>query len=336
MLLASGNRIGWLDLPIRVQAAVQEIIGGEVVSAHSQSGGFSPGTADRVVTSNGRRAFVKAVSPAQNERSVTLARREAAVAAALPAHAPAPRLLGSYDDRDWVALIFEDTEGRHPRTPWVDLELDATVTALRELALALTPSPLAGVPTAAEHLRSDFAGWHKVAADPPPDLDPWAAAHLTELRAAADRALAAVGTGHTLVHCDIRADNLLVRPDGSIVIVDWPWACTGPAWLDTVLLGLNVLVYGGSPERAFAGVDPGVCADVLAGFAGYFVDIGRRPDPPGLPTVRAFQRAQGNALLPWLREKPPRLRENVSTATQHTPGIAAVPPEAAARQAPPP
>ena len=58
-------RIGWADLPERVRDEVQAIIGGEVVSAVSQSGGFSPGTADRVVTTNGRRAFVKAVSPAR-------------------------------------------------------------------------------------------------------------------------------------------------------------------------------------------------------------------------------------------------------------------------------
>jgi len=259
-----------------------------------------------VRTTSGRRAFVKAVSPAQNEYSAQLARREATIAAELPVGAPVPRLLGTYDEGHdhsdgWVALVFEDIEGRHPRTPWVDAELAATVTALRELALTLTPSPLTAVPTAAEHLGSDLAGWHKVAADPPGDLDPWAAAHLTELRAAADRGLAAIGTGNTLTHCDVRADNLLVRPDGSIVIVDWPAACTGPAWFDTVLLGMNVIVYGGSPERVFAGLDPGICADVLAASAGYFLHASRLPDPPGLPTVRAFQRAQGDALLPWLK-----------------------------------
>jgi len=40
---------------------------------------------------------------------------------------------------------------------------------------------------------------------------------------------------------------------------------------------------------------------VLAGIAGYFLHTSRLPDPPGLPTVRAFQRAQGDALLPWLK-----------------------------------
>jgi len=132
MIAASGRRIGWHDLPPRVRAAVEEIIGGHVTSADSQTGGFSPGTADRVRTSSGRRAFVKAVSPAQNEHSVRLARREAAITAALPANAPVPRLLGTYDESTydeaatgWIALVFEDIDGRQPRTPWVDQELAA-------------------------------------------------------------------------------------------------------------------------------------------------------------------------------------------------------------------
>jgi hypothetical protein len=38
----------------------------------------------------------------------------------------------------------------------------------------------------------------------------------------------------------------------------------------------------------------------LAALAGYFVDQCRRPPPPGIPTARAFQRAQGDALISWL------------------------------------
>src|SRR6185437_5917666 len=97
-----------------VRAAVEGIVGGPVVAAQTQRGGFSPGTADRVRTADGRRAFVKAVSPAQNEFSAVLHRREAVVTAALPGYAPTPRLLGCYDDGDWVALVLEDIDGRHP------------------------------------------------------------------------------------------------------------------------------------------------------------------------------------------------------------------------------
>ena len=297
-----GVRIGWADLPARIREQVEAAVGGAVVRAVSQNGGFSPGTADRVVTANGRRAFVKAVSTGINTRSVELARAEAHVTARMPAGAPVPRLLRHLDDGEWVVLVHEDVEGRHPRTPWVRAEIDATVRALRQLARAVTPAPLTDLPRAADQLAPHFGGWARLAADPPADLDPWAATHLGELRAAADRGLAAVTTGDTLVHCDLRADNLLVRPDGSVVVVDWPYGCTGPAWLDTLLLAMDVLVHGGPTDRLLSGIDPDVATGLIAGFTGDFLDRSRHPSP-GIPHVRAFQRAQADAVLPWLRAR---------------------------------
>jgi hypothetical protein len=116
MTQATGVRIGWADLPGKVRSAIEDLLGSPVVEAVSQPGGFSPGTADRVRTAAGTRAFVKAVSMAQNPGSVEFHRREAAVTARLPAEAAAPRLLGTYDDGEWVALVLEDVPGR-PRTP---------------------------------------------------------------------------------------------------------------------------------------------------------------------------------------------------------------------------
>ena len=302
MIQTFGIRIGWADLPWGIREQVETVVGGPVVRAVSQAGGFSPGTADRVVTADGRRAFVKAVSTELSLRSVELARAEAHVTAQMPAAAPVPRLLAVLDDGEWVVLIHEDVEGRHPRTPWVENEIRATVRALRQLAAALTPPPVTGVPTAAEHLAQCFGGWDRIAADPLPDLDPWVAARLDDLRAAADRGLAAVGTGATLAHCDVRADNLLVRPDGSVVVVDWPYGCVGPAWLDTLLLAMNVLVHGGAGDRLLAGLDPRTTTDVITAFTGDFLDRSRHPSP-GIPHVRAFQRAHADAVLPWLRAR---------------------------------
>lgn len=309
MTSASGVRIGWADLPHDVRSAVEEIVGGAVVEAVSQVGGFSPGTADRVRTADGRCAFVKAVSPAQNERSPELHRQEARVTAALPASVPAPQFLGCYDDGEWVALVLQDIEGRHPATPWVSDELDRVLTVLDDLAGSLTPPPLPGLETAADLLAEDFGGWRRISADPPADLDPWTARHLDELRALADRGLAAL-TGDTLVHTDIRADNVLLSPDGTVTIVDWPWACRGPAWLDTLLL-INARLYGGHDTHALltrraavTGTDPQDLIAVLTGLAGYFADAARQPPPKGLPTLRAFQRAHADTVLSWLREVP--------------------------------
>jgi aminoglycoside phosphotransferase (APT) family kinase protein len=307
---ATKTRIHWTDLPAPVRAAVEELLGDRVVAAVSQPGGFSPGTADRVRTAGGRRAFVKAVSPDQNDRSPHLHRAEALVAAALPATAPAPQLLGSYDDGYWVALVFTDIEGRHPLTPWDGAELAAVLSTLETMAALLRPTSVAA-PTAAERLRHDFAGWRRIAADPPADLDPWARDRLPELVAATDRGLAALAD-ETLCHLDIRADNLLIGPGGRVTVVDWPWACRGPAWLDSLLVLINVQVHGGhDPETLLcahpltARADPAGVTGVLAGLAGFFLDGARQPPPPGIPTVRAFQRWQGDRLLPWLARRVP-------------------------------
>jgi aminoglycoside phosphotransferase len=309
MVVASGVRIGWADVPEHVQARVESILGDRVVSAYSQRGGFSPGTADRVRTASGGRAFVKAVSPAQNERSVQLLRREALVAGALPAGIPAPRLLGWHDDGEWVALVLQDVEGRHPVTPWTAAELDAVLGTLRMLADGTTPCPMPELPTAAVSLGKDLSGWERLAADRPDDLDPWAAARLPELVELGAAGVAALA-GDTVAHTDLRADNLLVGPDGAVTVVDWPWACVGPAWLDTAMLMVNVNLFGGHDVDALLtayavplGADPAEVTALLAGMTGYFLDACRQPPPPGLPTVRAFQRAQGEATLRWLRTR---------------------------------
>lgn len=309
MPTATGVRITWTDLPDHVRTSVEEIVGGRVVEARSQPGGFSPGTADRVRTEDGGRAFVKAASPAQNPRTPALHRREAEVCAALPQDAAVPALLGVHDDGEWVALVLEDVDGRHPATPWDAGELTAVLDTLAGLAERTTPTPLPHLPSATEHLADNFAGWRRIAADRPADLDPWVAARTDRLADLSEQAVAALA-GDTLLHIDVRSDNLLVRPDRTVALVDWPWACTGPAWLDRFMLLVNVNLYGGHDveallDRHLPDLDAEVATAVLAGVLGYFVDVARRPPPPGLPTLRLFQRQQGDATLAWLRRRLP-------------------------------
>jgi aminoglycoside phosphotransferase (APT) family kinase protein len=305
---AAGTRIGWVELPESVRAGVEQILGAQVVEAVSQVGGFSPGTADRVRTAGGCRAFVKAVNPDLNERSAQLHRREARVTASLPASVPAPRLLGVYDDGGWVALVFEDIEGRNPVTPWRPRELEAVLAALATLAERNAMVEVEGLPETGTDLAEDLGGWHRIAANPPEVLDPWVRARLPQLCDWADRARQVL-TGNSLVHTDIRADNLLVRPDGGVVIVDWPWATRGPAWFDTLALLINARLHGGHDVEALlrahtpAGTDPEDLTCVLAGLAGYFLDASYQPAPAGLPTVRAFQAVEATAALGWLRQR---------------------------------
>ena len=154
---ASGVRLPWSELPPRIRSSIAAWLGAPVVSVRSQPGGFSPGVAARVRAANGRRAFVKATSPAQNPDSPRIYRQEARIVAALPASAPVPRLLWSLDEGadGWVVLAFEDIDGRNPALPWRAAELERVLAALTSLAATLTPSPIQA-PTAGEKFVRSF------------------------------------------------------------------------------------------------------------------------------------------------------------------------------------
>jgi len=76
------------------------------------------------------------------------------------------------------------------------------------------------------------------------------------------------------------------------------------AWAPSV-----VLEGGPPPEELLARhvppvpVDADVITVLLAAVSGFFLERSLRPPPPGLPTIRAFQAAQGEVALAWLRRR---------------------------------
>ncbi|AQP50434.1 hypothetical protein [Tessaracoccus flavescens] len=92
------------DLPAWLKAWVAERLGSPVVSATSQPGGYSPGTADRLVCADGTRGFLKAVHPSHNPESPDIHRAELANLRSMPDGIPVPRLIAGLDEQDWVVL----------------------------------------------------------------------------------------------------------------------------------------------------------------------------------------------------------------------------------------
>jgi aminoglycoside phosphotransferase (APT) family kinase protein len=304
---AQGARIPWEAVPEGVRDAVESGLGSRVEAAAMQPGGFSPGVAARLRLEDGRRAFVKAVGPEPNADSPEFHRREAIVAASLPPETPAPEFLLAHDDGEWVALVFEDVDGHEPELPWRRDELDRVLEALAELAAALTPAPL-DAPSLTERYGEMFRGWRLLAAEPPRGLDAWAAERLgslAELEAAWEEA----STGETLLHADVRADNVLLTPE-RVVFVDWPHVCLGASWVDLLAFLPSVAMQGGpKPWELFddhpvaRGAGREQVDAVLAAVTGFFVQRATLPPPPGLPTLRDFQYAQGIESLAWLRRR---------------------------------
>jgi aminoglycoside phosphotransferase (APT) family kinase protein len=160
-----------------------------------------------------------------------------------------------------------------------------------------------------ERLGAEFTGWRTLAASPGRDhLDPWSRAHL-DLLADLEATWADHAAGDTLLHADIRADNLLLTRQGAIV-VDWPWACRGAAFTDVVLFAPSVAMQGGPQpadlialSRSGGAASSQAVTALVCALAGYLTERSLQPPPPGLPTIRAFQAAQATITRRWLTER---------------------------------
>lgn len=304
------SRTAWTDLPDAIHNLVGEILGGQVTSAISQIDGFSPGSADRVTTANGRRAFVKAVRRDHNPGAFDLHRREIGVMSTLPSTVSAPALLGSYDEDNWVALVLHDIEGDHPGHAADGSDTLSVLDAFATFPL-LTPAQQAGLPRVADEIVDEVRGWQELIDDGLVNgLPGWARDHLPQLRDTANAAPAGVD-GEFLQHLDSRADNVLVDATGTAWVIDWPWAGVGARWVDGLMYLFDCRVRGETVDTErlvhthplFDGVASSSIDSVLSAMTGGFFNKARRPPPPNMPTLRDLQYAEALAGISWLQER---------------------------------
>lgn len=298
----TARRLGWVHLPPAVRTAVERKLGSAVVDSVSCDAGYTPGLASVVSCADGSRHFLKAASTKAQKYAADSYRIEARKLRTLPPSVAAPRLQWTIEADDWVVLAIEYVEGRAPLRPWTADDLAACSDMLVATAAALTPAPGLGVPTFAEELGSWAELWTTRLAHLP---------HAAECAALTAR-IGEVSAGETLVHCDVRDDNLLFE-DGDdaprVWLCDWNWPVRGAAWIDSLLLLIGPRGDGLDVEAHLAahpllGSVPAEDVDVvLAHLLGYFTaaaDLPRVSNSPYLRTVAAWQR---DVLLRWLSER---------------------------------
>ena len=223
---------------------------------------------------------------------------------------PAARLLGTVDDGDWVALAIEWVDGRMPAADDPD-----DVGRLLDLLRRVAEAPQGGELTHLEPLavtHPDLWGhWTELAAEPHPDLDAWSRRHLDRL-AELDAQAPAATVGSHLLHVDVRTDNVVLAhaAPSADVLVDWPGASLGAPWVDLVALLPALHLDGGPPPSAVMegsplarAADPGAIDTFVVALAGYFTRSSLLPAPPGLPTLRPFQAAQGAIARDWSAQR---------------------------------
>lgn len=292
----TARRITWPFLPADLRLEIGRRCGSPVVTAQACDVGFTPGFASVLTCEDGTRHFVKAASTKAQRGSSVSYRAEIDVLRRLHPSLPVPSLEWFIDD-DWVVLSTTYVDGGLPPLPWSTANLTACLDALEHAAVLLTPVPVKAA-TVAEEFAAWPGYWESV-----PDRG-----HHDEASALAAR-FAEACAGETLVHTDIRADNLLLDTSGQAWVIDWTWPVEGADWLDTVtLLALARGDGDGSvdadallSERPLTrGVPPEDVDSWLALLAGYFLKSALDPVPVSAPHLRRYQQQVGDVVWDWL------------------------------------
>lgn len=295
----TARRLDWAHLPPAVRSAVERRLGSRVVDSASRDAGFTPGLASVLTCADGSRLFLKAASTKAQKIAADAYRIEARRLRTLPPSAPAPRLQWVDEVEDWVVLAIEYVEGRAPLRPWTPEDLAACSAMLVDAAGALTPAPGLGVPTYAEEVGSWAQLWTTRLADLP---------HAAECAALSAR-IGEVSAGDTLVHCEVRDDNLLLGADGQVWLCDWNWPVRGAAWMDSLELLIGPRGDGLDVEAHIAGHPlladvPAEDVDtVLAHLLGYLTASADLPRVSNSPYLRIHSAWQRDVVYAWLAER---------------------------------
>jgi hypothetical protein len=226
----------------------------------------------------------------------------------------APEFLGSFKRLDWHVLLLEDV-GPQTMPPWSPAKARRSARSFAKFHASTHGRPLPRWLSRTEH--HEFAGFWRslsksgeiaktaaLARRRADEAREWLDVALPVLRQSAER-LVRLRAPHSLLHMDTRSDNTRLQGD-KLRMFDWNFASVGPHELDAAGFAQATEAEGGPPAERILGwygeVLPlrGSHVDAsIAGIAGYFADRSWRPPIPGVPRVRAFQRAQLKVSLAW-------------------------------------
>lgn len=303
----AGVRTPYAEMPGSVRDWVAAQVGSPVVEVRPRTGGMSPAVAASVRAANGRTAFVKAVSTDIHPVTPTHFRHEIEILQVLP---PAPYRAGlqaAYDDGDWVVLLLDDVDGRHP--DWDDpADRAAVLDVVHQQTQELIPAPQ-GLPEASN--REAMQRYLDKAGSPTEvelaALPDWARAdrdHLLGLLASAVEHQ----RDDAFCHWDIRHDNIVMRHrDQQPVLVDWGMARRGQRWGDTMCFGLEWVE---QPEFDTIMATLDLSAQEEADVTGFVIGLGiyclmmsTQPPHPSLPHLNTFRRELGSRCLAGVRRR---------------------------------
>ena len=293
------------------------VLGAPVARADRVYGGYAPSATFRLKLANGKRAFFKASYPAPKGSGVRWVvdvedRNYRRLSRLITPWAP--RFFGSFNRIGWHVLLLEDL-GPRTMPPWTSAKARRATRSYAQFHKSTRDKTLPRGLSRTRH--QEFAGfWRELsnsgelgrvaalARGREDQAREWIEVVLPVMRQL-DDGLAKTKPPFSLLHLDTRSDNTRLHGD-LLRIFDWPFASVGPAEFDVTAYAQGVRADDGpEPERVLAWYEDvlPLRADAidasLAAISGFFADRSWKPEVPGLPRVRSFQRQQLKCCLAW-------------------------------------
>ncbi len=305
-------------MPVELRRAIGEMLDSPVKRGTRVWGSYGPGPTFRLVLEDDRRAFVKAISPDSSETQRKMFAHELRVYQEL-GHliaGRAPDFQGQVVQDRWHAMILEDL-GPKSAPPWSRVDAKRVVQGLAELHDSTTDIKLPQwtstigadselLATSMWQRSADYEGLEGLAnlSTEPRSAISWLRTY-TPVLAEASSSLTRIRPGNSLLHMDVRSDNLRVV-NGRLRLFDWASAIKGPHELDVVAFAQTVEAEGYFDSESVLGwyekhkrLDHELTTASLVVVAGYFASRAWLPDISGLPRLRTWQRAQLKVSLSW-------------------------------------
>lgn len=285
LVTSSDQRVHSTDMDSELRSRVASLLGSQVVDAEAATGGYSGSRRWVVSLDDGSSVFVKAASSLDHTR-VRL-REEARLYQSFQ-RSFTPELYAFEDDPESPVLILEDLSHAVWPPPWTTEQIEKVLDTLRQVSAENPPEHLPSL----ERYRETLSGWERILEVATKD---WLDSALPALKLASEEA---VLSGSSLVHFDVRSDNVAFLGDRT-VLVDWSIPAIGNPLADVVGWLPSLHVEGGPPPHEPLG-DEG--SALVALITGYWASKAGLAPPEGAPHVLEVQRAQLEVSLPWAVE----------------------------------
>ncbi|PZG31052.1 hypothetical protein C1I98_30485 [Spongiactinospora gelatinilytica] len=235
----------WLDLPQRLRDDVHRHFGPVYTAIPIPM--REPWVAALLYSNLGRFCFK--ACPADHPVAMSAIREQDAARVIPSSLIPVPSLELSSNSHGWVTLVFEQIDGRHPELTPGSPDIPLVIETLDLLAENLSPYSRRDIPPVSGNIVPMLISSQVMLNDP--DLPLWeyydAALHGFDPTVLDEDA--------SLLHGDLRRHKLVI-PDGDgeeqVYIQDWSRIARGADWVDPMMVAIELIQAGHSPQQAEA------------------------------------------------------------------------------------